>query len=55
MTAHDGRVEAAFEGLPDDVDAMVAWCRAGPRWSAVSSVEAVEEEPTGETGFRIAR
>ena len=51
----DGRVEAAFEGPPGDVDAMVAWCRTGPRWATVSGVEALEEEPTGETGFRIVR
>jgi acylphosphatase len=51
----DGRVEAVFEGPPDEVDAMVAWCRAGPRWATVSRVDAVEEEPAGETGFRIGR
>jgi acylphosphatase len=51
----DGRVEAVFEGPPVDVDAMVAWCRTGPRWATVSRVEVVEEEPAGETGFRIAR
>jgi len=51
----DGRVEAVFEGPPGNVDEMVAWCRRGPRWATVSRVEAVEEEPTGETGFAIAR
>jgi acylphosphatase len=50
----DGRVEAVFEGPPGAVDAMVAWCRRGPKWATVSRVEAVEEEPTGEEGFRIA-
>jgi acylphosphatase len=51
----DGRVEAAFEGPADDVDAMVAWCRRGPRWATVSRIEVVDEEPTGETGFLIDR
>ena len=51
----DGRVEAAFEGPAADVDAMVAWCRTGPRWATVSRVDAVDEEPTGESGFVIAR
>ena len=51
----DGRVEAVFEGSPGDVDAMVAWCRTGPRWATVSRVEVAEEVATGETGFRIAR
>ena len=26
----DGRVEAAFEGPAEDVDALVAWSREGP-------------------------
>ena len=51
----DGRVEAVFEGPPEDVDAMVVWCRRGPKWASVSRVEVVEEEPTGEVSFRIAR
>jgi acylphosphatase len=51
----DGRVEAVFEGPPGDVDAIVAWCRTGPKWATVSRVEAVEEVPTGETGFWIRR
>jgi acylphosphatase len=51
----DGRVEAAFEGQADRVDAMVAWCRTGPRWATVARVEVVEEEPTGQSGFAIAR
>jgi acylphosphatase len=49
----DGRVEAVFEGPEEDVDALVAWCRAGPRWASVTGVDAVEEDPTGEPGFRI--
>ena len=51
----DGRVEAVFEGPAVDVDAMVDWCRSGPRWAAVSGVEVVDEQPAGETGFRITR
>jgi acylphosphatase len=50
----DGRVEAVFEGAPEDVDALVAWCRTGPGWAGVTGVEAVEEEPRGDSGFRIA-
>jgi acylphosphatase len=49
----DGRVEAVFEGPAPDVDAMVSWCRTGPRWASVAGVEVVEEAPAGETGFRI--
>jgi acylphosphatase len=49
----DGRVEAVFEGDPEDVDAMVAWCRSGPALARVAGVEVAEEEPVGETEFRI--
>ena len=51
----DGRVEAAFEGPSVAVDQMVDWCRTGPRWATVSGIRVVDEEPTGEDGFRIAR
>jgi acylphosphatase len=51
----DGRVEAAFEGPQDDVDAMVSWCHEGSDWSEVRSVEATEEPVTGETEFRVRR
>lgn len=49
----DGRVEAAFEGPPSDVDALVEWCHTGPRWAVVEAAEVVEEEPTGDTEFRV--
>ncbi len=49
----DGRVEAAFEGPEEGVDAMVAWCRHGPEWAEVRSVETSVEELLGEPGFRI--
>jgi acylphosphatase len=49
----DGRVEAAFEGNPAKVDDMVEWCRRGPRWATVSSLEVQEENPTGDLGFEI--
>ena len=50
----DGRVEAAFEGDPEAVDAMVRWCHTGPRWARVDSVEVLEEEPVGESTFDVA-
>ena len=49
----DGRVEAAFEGDDADVDAAVVWCRQGPPWAAVDSVEATAEQLTGEREFRV--
>ena len=49
----DGAVEAVFEGNPDDVAALVDFCRHGPRGADVRSVEESSEEPEGLNGFRI--
>jgi len=49
----DGTLEAAFEGEPADVEALVEFCRRGPRGAVVEQVEAAEEEPEGESGFAI--
>jgi acylphosphatase len=51
----DGRVEAVFEGEPAAVDAMVEWCRTGPDWATVESVEASEERPAGDDRFVISK
>ena len=52
----DGRVEAVFEGNDMAVDAMVAWCRRGPQWARVESVQVEAEPVSGEgEGFRIGR
>jgi acylphosphatase len=49
----DGTVEAAFEGPPAAVDAVVAFCREGPRGADVEDVDMRDEEPQGESGFRV--
>jgi len=49
----DGRVEAVFEGDPDDVESMVEFCYEGSDMADVSTVEVSEEEPEGIDGFRI--
>lgn len=49
----DGRVEAAFEGPDAGVDAMVAWCRTGPRWATVEALDVFEEPASGAHEFRI--
>ena len=49
----DGRVEAVFEGEPDAVERLVDWCREGPRGAHVDAVEVTDEEPTGESVFRV--
>jgi acylphosphatase len=49
----DGAVEAVFEGEPDAVEAMLAFCRQGPPRARVDSVEVSEEEPDGLGGFEV--
>ena len=49
----EGTVEAVFEGEPEAVESMVAWCGEGPRGALVERVEAAAEEPEGLTEFRI--
>jgi acylphosphatase len=50
----DGTVEAVFEGEPDDVEALVGFCRRGPRGAEVERVDVAVESPEGLTGFRVA-
>ena len=49
----DGSVEALFEGDQDDVEAMIAFCRQGPRGAEVDGIEVSEEQPEGLTGFEV--
>jgi acylphosphatase len=49
----DGTVEAVFEGGPEAVAALVAWCEQGPRMALVERVDAVEEPDEGLTGFEV--
>lgn len=49
----DGSVRALFEGSTDGVEAMIAWCRHGPRGAAVEGTDVEEREPTGVRGFDV--
>jgi acylphosphatase len=49
----DGAVEAVFEGTPDDVERLVDYARTGPRQAEVESVDVIDEEPEGLSGFDI--
>jgi len=49
----DGAVEAVFEGEPDAVEQLVAFCRGGPSRAEVGSVEVIDEEPEGLLGFQV--
>jgi acylphosphatase len=48
----DGSVEAVFEGDPEAVAGIVAFCRRGPRHARVARIEVLDEEPEGLRGFR---
>jgi acylphosphatase len=50
----DGAVEAVFEGEPEDVEALVDFCRRGPRGAEVERVEVERESPEGLPDFRVA-
>jgi acylphosphatase len=51
--AHDGSVEASFEGPAERVGSMVEWCRRGPALAEVADVSVEWEEPRGERDFQI--
>ena len=48
----DGSVEAVFEGAPEAVEALIAWCNRGPAGARVDDVRVELEAPSGERGFR---
>jgi acylphosphatase len=49
----DGAVEAVFEGPPEAVDALVEFCRSGPRGAAVEDVSVAQEPVEGLSGFDV--
>lgn len=49
----DGTVEALFEGDPEDVERVVAWCREGPPRARVDRVEVHDELSEGLVGFVV--
>lgn len=49
----DGAVEAVFEGPPEAVDRMVAWCRQGPSRAGVTDLDVVDEPVEGLAGFAV--
>jgi acylphosphatase len=49
----DGRVEAVFEGDPDRVREIVAWCESGPSSADVEDVTVKDETPEGLTSFEV--
>ncbi len=51
----DGAVEAVFEGEREDVEALVDFCRRGPRGAEVGDVSVADEPAEGLAGFRVTR
>jgi acylphosphatase len=49
----DGTVEAVFEGEREDVDALVGFCRRGPRGADVERVEVEAELAENLVGFHV--
>ncbi len=51
--AHNGTLEAAFEGGDEQVESMVEWCRRGPSGARVEEVDVTWVELEGDEGFSI--
>lgn len=49
----DGTVAGHFEGEPEAVDALLAWCQDGPPRASVTAVDVVEAGPEGHAGFEV--
>ena len=49
----NGRVEAAFEGSRESVEAMIRWCHRGSPAAEVTGVEVQWEAASGERDFRM--
>jgi acylphosphatase len=49
----DGRVEAIFEGPREAVESMIDWCREGPHFAHVKSVDVSWEKPVGQIDFGV--
>lgn len=49
----DGTVQAHLEGDPDNVAAVVLWCRSGPRGAQVEDLQVDVVEPEGVGGFVV--
>ncbi|MFN8193817.1 MAG: acylphosphatase [Nocardioidaceae bacterium] len=50
---YDGTVRAHFEGSPEAVEALVAWCHEGPRHAQVDRVDVSAGTVEGMTAFEV--
>jgi acylphosphatase len=49
----DGTVSAWFEGEPDAVEAMIEWCRRGPRAAQVTHIDVEAVAPQERRRFDV--
>lgn len=49
----EGTVSAHFEGPADAVDALIDWCRQGPRFAQVTRVDVQPASAQGHSRFSI--
>jgi len=49
----EGAVKGVFEGAPEAVERLVAFCRDGPRGARIDRVEVIDETAEGISGFSI--
>ncbi len=49
----DDTVEAALEGAPEAVEAVLAFCRVGPPAATVTSIDIRAEEPEDASAFVV--
>lgn len=50
---NDGSVFIEAEGFPVDLDTFTDWCRKGPQWARVDSLEIQETPVMGYKGFAV--
>ena len=52
----DGTVELEAEGPPEQIAALLGWCKRGPSFARVTDVAVEELTPTGaDTAFSVTR
>ncbi len=49
----DGTMSAWFEGDPEAVEAMIEWCRRGPRTARVTAIDVQVVEPEERRRFDV--
>jgi acylphosphatase len=47
----DGRVEVLLEGDEAAVQSVIDWCHQGPPHARVVSVDVIDQQPVGDSGF----